>query len=560
MGFNIPPRRTPPAPVPFTMDALHEELDGRYSNPAGLNLKLDKAEAETLYATDLTLSIDAFKGVNAVKWDGATDDTAKLDALAALAVSKKLPLRLPPFTGMVTTWKPPSNLWLIGAGSGQTVIKQHPSATGANAPTIDISGTTGVRLQGLTIDGNEDAFTAVSSEWKHCINARGTTDARFTDVVATNAKGDGLYIGLGTTGQHSSNFSAHRLRCVGNMRNGLSIIDLSDGRFVDCEFNNQSGLWPQAGVDIEPNDNTSIIADIHFINPVMTGNTGDGLDIVMYPGGQTQERVKFVTPTIRNNGRYGVQFYGSMGVELISPDISENAWDGAFFASGAITGTTIQGGRIVKNGHHGINCQPVAGSTVKNTKILGTTIQDNGTAAPNTYYGMLWDQVGTTFGSVDGLMIRNVTSGNRLTSNQKYGAYYSLAVTNLFEEGNDFRNNATTAVIHNDDAATRQRGVSLGPSQGAGVASSQTLSSSIRNAIVTTTTTAITLTLPTAPEPLVDYNVWDDTGNAAANNITIAPSAGHTIVNATAPLKITTNYGFVRLMFRSNKWYVVSTK
>ena len=499
-------------------------------------------------------AVDATMGVNAVAWDGVTDDTAHLTALGATAVALGLPLQLPSGTGRVTSWVPADGLIVRGVGPGLTIIKQHPSATGVNACTIQASGRSNVTIADLTVDGSLELWGAVATEWKHCIDARAVTGLKLMNVTCRNAKGDGLYIGRLTTA-HSSDVSAFNLVCDANYRNGLSIIDLSDGRFVQCQFINQAGTAPQDGVDIEPNSNADRVQDVRFVNCTMSDNVGDGIGIVGYPGGEEQAGQKFVSCAVRRNDRNGVLLYGTMGVEFAGTDFIDNGASGVWFQSGAITDTTIIGGTIARNGTYGIGCQPVAGSTVKNTRVTGTNIYDNGGVTPGTYHGMLWDTVGSANLSIDGLTITNVTSGNRATVNQKYGVYYSAAVAYLLEADNDFRNNATAAAVYNDVAATRYRGRSLGATVISGIAISTTLAGYVRFASCTPTT-PITLTLPSSPEENAEYQVVDANGTSATNTITLAPNTGHAWANATAVV-IDQAYQLVRLIFRGNKWWVI---
>ena len=519
------------------------------TDPAAARVHLDAAKASTL-------AVDATVGVNAVAWDGATDDTAKLAALATEAVAAKLPLRLPPGTGMISNWTPPSGLTVIGAGPGATTVKMHPSATGSHVRTIDVSNTSDVTFQDLTIDGNMPAFSAVTTEQKHGIVAKNVKNLHFRDAVIANCKGDGLYVGKGAG--HSTGVSAYRLRCLANYRNNLTIADLTDGKFIDCDFKNASGTAPQAGVDIEPNDNTYAVSDIRFTNCSMSGNAQYGVAITSFSGGEPQEGIKFIGCSISNNGFQGVYLYGVTGAEFIGADIIGNSLDGVIFQSGTILDVSFLGGRIIRNGHHGINCQPTTGSTVKNTKVVGTTILDNGIAAPNTYHGMLWDVAGSAANAVSGLIISGVTTSNRAGPTQKYGCYCSKAVSNLIIDSNDFSGNVSGAVIFNDDANTRKRGsnTNVGVNDVAGITTSATLGSAQTKASCTVTS-AITLTLPAAPEPTAEYIVYDAAGNAATKNITIVPNKGHSWANVTG-LVLNVNFSIVKLYFRASKWFVLS--
>lgn len=499
--------------------------------------------------------VDATVGEWAVAWDGVTDDTANLVRLAAAAVLLGSPLRLPPGVGMVSTWAPPSGLVVVGAGREQTTIRQLPSASGANASVVDASNTTGVTVSDLTVDGNLAAFGAVSTEHKHGVQAQGVADLTLRNVRVVNCKGDGVYIGRSGS-VHSARVVMSHCAVTGAYRNGLSVIDLTDGKFDFCDFTASVGTAPQAGVDVEPNSNADTVSDLRFVACTMSGNAGYGFTATMYPGGLLQERVALVGCAINDNTLQGVYLVGTTGIEFVGCEIDSNAQDGVYFVGGTILDTVFVGGRIARNGQYGIRCQIATGSTVKNTKLLGVTILDNGGNTPGTFYGMIWG-LDSGGGSIDGLFISGVTCGNRLSTNQKYGVYHSVAVVNLTEKNNDFRGNVTSGAIYNDDCTTRLRSDNIGTTRVTGVASSQTVPGSVHwyscFAIA-----PITVTLPLTPEPDIDYTFMDTSvAGAAANPVTIVPNTGQSIAGGASNVLLNTTGGTVRLAFQSPKWYIL---
>ncbi|HEY1858657.1 hypothetical protein [Acidocella sp.] len=70
---------------------------------------------------------------------------------------------------------------------------------------------------------------------------------------------------------------------------------------------------------------------------------------------------------------------------------------------------------------------------------------------------------------------------------------------------------------------------------------------------VTTTSTAITATLPAAPGTWDRITIQDMTGNAATHNITIARN-GKNINGAAANVIINIAFGWVKLMYNGTQW------
>lgn len=219
-----------------------------------------------------------------VVFDGVTDVTVALTAVAALAVAANLPLLLPIGTGIVTAWAPPSGIVVQGIGTSLTKLKMASAAVNPNTVAVDVSSTVGVTMQNMTIDGNFGAFAAVNTEFKHALRCQDVTALTLSDMVLTNAKGDGLYIGSAVS--HSVGIRATRVSCTNNYRNNCSIIDLQDGKFVACDFTGAlvAGTPPQAGLDIEPDFSSNIIDNVRFSNCSFKNNAICGLQVAMIGG------------------------------------------------------------------------------------------------------------------------------------------------------------------------------------------------------------------------------------------------------------------------------------
>lgn len=522
---------------------------------------LTKAALESRYAAADRFGVDAVRaGVIA---DGATDTTSQLASAAASAVAFGVPLLLPAGTLMVGAWTPPSGLVLQG-GAG-TTIKMHPSYAGANQVTINLAGRQNVSFRDVTIDGNLGAFSSVNTEWKHGINAVNCSGITFSNVTVTSCKGDGVYFGKGGADNHASDVKAVACRFVKNYRNNVTIADLTDAEFTACDFNLAAGTTPQAGVDIEPNNDglVYIVADVRFVACRFNGNAGPGLATTMYDAAN-QGRVRFVGCTFKGNGQQGVYLYGAKAMSFTDCDSLSNTLQGVMLQAGTFTDLTWTGGAIRSNGSHGFSgqakVQTPPGSaatgpvnpTIKNLKIIGANIKDNSRTTPGSAYGIMLDLEQPVAGAIDGVTIIGTTVSG---TSHKYGVYFGTSVSNATYDGNDWRGNASVGVF-NDDATTRARGSNLGIATVAGASTSQTLAANIHLVSVSPAAN-MTLTLPAAPEPGTEYLLYDATGQAGSNPVSIVPNAGHSFASG-GSLSLNAAGQAIKLYYRSNKWFVLS--
>lgn len=397
------------------------------------------------------------------KFDGATNDTAALTAAATAAVAKGAPLRLPAGTAVVNTWSPPSGIKVIGPGPEHCTILQAASATSTSAVTVDVSGTSGVTLSGFTIDGNLGAFGAVVTEHKHALKSNDVTDLTVVDMVLTNAKGDGWYIG--STADGSSGIKADRVRCVANYRAGASIISLIDSVFTDCEFNDNTGTSPQSGLNIEPNFDDEQLSNVRFIGCSADGNSGRGWQFIARIGVHSQGGIRMVGCSAKNNGDDGCRIYNITDLDLLGCEFSDNGQYGLNFQNNGARNVRVVGGSYNRNAQHGIIGYANGGRKLANIKLIGVDALDNGSAAPSTYTGIYF---GGNTGTVEGLLISGCTSKNTDTNtSQAYGVRTDAVASQVTIADNDLRGNSLNSALLNDEAVSRtvrgNRGASAAP-------------------------------------------------------------------------------------------------
>lgn len=161
---------------------------------------------------------------------------------------------------------------------------------GANVGSlIAVRNARGVRIRNLVLDGNAGRLV-VGGRWNVDIQLHAdglrlldVVDVEVENLLARDHGLDGVYLRGRTrsaAGDGGDAIRFHNLRCVGNGRQGMSVVGGSGMRFTDCLFadTGQGAISsaPSAGVDIEPNG-TDWASRLVFERCEFRNNHGVGL-------------------------------------------------------------------------------------------------------------------------------------------------------------------------------------------------------------------------------------------------------------------------------------------
>lgn len=127
------------------------------------------------------------------------------------------------------------------------------------------------------LDGNKAQNSATTGEFGMGIDIRGSTDVHVVDPHTVNCWGDGIYVGGSAANPVPKHVVVDNPYASGCRRQGLSIVSGIDIVFNNPVWENISGTAPSAGLDIEPDDNTSELQGIRINNP-RTKNCAFGID------------------------------------------------------------------------------------------------------------------------------------------------------------------------------------------------------------------------------------------------------------------------------------------
>ena len=311
--------------------------------------------------------------------DGITDDAHALQLLldeAATAAAEVL-LTAKSRLKLRTSVNVPSNTRLNG--NGATVIN---ATSGSGGRSLVLRQVEHITIENLNFDGAKAMF-AEATEQRHNLVLSGAKNVTLTALNSYNAKGDGLYIGDQSSGP-SVNVTVSNSSFTENHRQGMSVTCVSGLTVTACQFKTSAGTAPGAGVDIEPNTDSSVIQGVLFRNCSFEGNVGGGLQINLRPlPSAPQESGSYVGCSFVNNPRAsGVILLNSRGARFSGGVMSGNALDGMTIFSA--TDTALDSVTLAQNGRSGIE-------TVGSYSLLAidrAVFSDNGAKQPSGGFGV----------------------------------------------------------------------------------------------------------------------------------------------------------------------------
>lgn len=202
-----------------------------------------------------------------------------------------------------------------------------------------------VEISGGQIIGERNGHNGTAGEWGHGIYVRGSSNVTVRDTHISKCWGDGLVIAGATMWEApaipSKNVFVANIVCTGCRRQGLSVGYVNDVKVYDSEFSNSSGVTPQCGIDIEP-ENGNTAYKVLFDNCLVRGNARYGM--LLYKGSQG---VTVRSCIVENNGSCGIVTRNAIATFITTSTIRNNSATGIFIQEGTkncqISGNTSYG-------------------------------------------------------------------------------------------------------------------------------------------------------------------------------------------------------------------------
>lgn len=352
------------------------------------------------------------------KGNGISDDTEAIQR----ALDSSEELYIPDGTYMIdatTGLRPRSNQTI--RLSENAVLKVIPNSS-VYYHVFDIEDVSNVTIAGGTLVGDRYAHNGTEGEWGFgVLISSNTRNIVVRDMVARDFWGDGYYIG-GNTSSLPTDILLENVTSDNNRRQGLSITQARNVIVRDSVFKNTNGTAPEAGIDIEPNEN-DLVENITIINTALTGNRGGGIDIF---GELGTVRTVTITGSRMEGNHTGLYLSQVSGLQVENSVISRNTYVGidlvrdvqdASFASVTIEENALHGVSLITSGQD---------TGTRNVEFIGSRFINNGQNDPQGKDGIRID-------NYDGSsIIENIRftgcifEDNQNTSTQRYGITVSF--------------------------------------------------------------------------------------------------------------------------------------
>ena len=332
---------------------------------------------------NVTLNVRDF----GAKGNGTHDDTAAIQAAINALPAEGGTVRIPAGHYMINALKAiklRSHTRLL-MGSTTTLEAIPNSAT--RYWIVKVWDVDNVRIVGGNLVGDRAKHKGSTGEWGYGINIQGSKHVVVKDVHLSNFWGDGMWIGAtgwGKKAVRSDYVTINGVVSTNNRRQGLSIGPAQHVYIVNSTFKDTNGTLPQAGIDIEPQDQGPANA-IRLENNTFANNRGNGIEM----------HTNISDVTIIGNQMTGNRGFGVMGISSPYVTVTRNH----------MTRNALAGVRASAKSHH--------------WTITGNTLQYNSTRymTPTKAGGGLDRdlQIADTASSIS-------VSGN-VFSNTKYNSY-----------------------------------------------------------------------------------------------------------------------------------------
>ena len=112
-------------------------------------------------------------------------------------------------------------------------------------------------------------------EWRHTLGFQNCRGIEVRDLTCRESGGDGIYI------LHTDDIIIEQVKCVRNLRQGISVISSRNLVIRNSLFAETEGMAPMAGIDFEPNYHNEKLENCLVENCRFVNNAGAGICIAV---------------------------------------------------------------------------------------------------------------------------------------------------------------------------------------------------------------------------------------------------------------------------------------
>lgn len=338
--------------------------------------------------------------------NGSTvDSTSVQSAVTATLGAGGGIIFFPPGTYVMSGVTFGSNIMVVGAGQGNTILLMDPTATTGSvvsrvAPASSVTATSEFMMKDLTIDGNKSTWGANN-----------------------NQKGYGFYMGQGTNGL-ITNCSMENVEIQNCMTYAFDVENVQNVRLINCVAHD-NGYSSGTGTNINCDGFTLIGDDITVIGCNAYNNAVFG-----FRAGQSSvvwHRIVISECRAWSNGSVGIALGSSAGFGIYDSHIIgcmsySNGASGIYLDVDAFS-CSVEGSSSYNNATNGILV-----ATSAYCAIIGNTIENNATAASSNPEIYLTST--STHNTVTGNTV-NSTTATHAISEQNSSTDFNVIANNV---------------------------------------------------------------------------------------------------------------------------------
>lgn len=242
---------------------------------------------------------------------------------------------------------------------------------------IKVWNVSNVRIVGGRMVGDRAKHKGTGGEWGYGINIQGSSDVIVKGVNLSNFWGDGIWVGAtgwGRSVRPSDGVTINGVVSANNRRQGMSIGPARHVYIVNSTFRDTNGTLPQAGIDIEPQDQGAT-STVRIENCLMTGNKGNGIEMHAHISG-----IDVVNTTMTANAGFGVLAISAPSLNFIGNHVTRNGLSG-IGVSGTTHDVSIRNNILQYNSTHYMSPTRKGGGTQRDLQIgaktYRITVQNN---------------------------------------------------------------------------------------------------------------------------------------------------------------------------------------
>jgi hypothetical protein len=381
--------------------------------------------------------------------DGSTEDTTEIqNAIDQAETDGGGVVWIPPGKTTVSGQLTMKSTVYIGSMGGTIQLKDDADASSYLFRYATGKSFCGV-LGTLILDGNDgNQANGTGATGQIAIQIEGAcTDMWFDRIYAHSWSKDAVHtIDNSGTPATPQRIYFNTLLIEGSGRNGLSITAGQDMLFDFVEARNSTGASPEAGVDIETNNDADICKNITFKKLHTHDNNGDGLQILnrVVSSAVEQGYVTIHELDCHDNGGNGspaLNLAKCSHVKILSGAVYDNTGQGISLPRD-VRHIKLLNLDVYGNGARGCSfVQTTETITTYDVDFTGCRFYNNSQTTGNTQDGI---RIGATAQSIAKVNLRDVYAyDDQAVATQRYGVSIGSNVTEVAWDGGKAWSNAT---------------------------------------------------------------------------------------------------------------------